>query len=253
MRGGNDQVRREQRAARTALAGLALAIVSLLTGISAGTGSRLGLWHFRTGFTILHWSVWLGVLSSIVAVAGAILCGKLRLLRGVVVSVAGLVLGAIVIAVPVKWRMKATSVPPIHDITTDVVRPPAFVAILPLREQASNPPEYGGLRVAEQQQRGYPDIKTLIVELSPDQAFQRALETARKMGWRIVATVPAEGRIEATDTTFWFGFIDDMVIRITPAGYRSLVDIRSVSRVGRSDAGTNADRIRQFLQKLKTG
>lgn len=74
--------------------------------------------------------------------------------------------------------------------------------------------------------------------------------TARELGWKIVAAVPAEERIEATETTFWFGFTDDIVIRITTAGHRSLVDIRSVSRVGRSDAGTNAKRIRLFMQHL---
>ena len=70
------------------------------------------------------------------------------------------------------------------------------------------------------------------------------------MGWQIVAAEAGEGRIEAIDTTFWFGFTDDIVIRITPADYRALVDIRSVSRVGRSDAGTNARRIRAYIAKL---
>ena len=70
------------------------------------------------------------------------------------------------------------------------------------------------------------------------------------MGWQIVASAPQEGRIEATDTTLWFGFKDDIVIRVAPAGNRSLVDIRSVSRVGISDVGTNARRIRNFAGKL---
>jgi uncharacterized protein (DUF1499 family) len=70
------------------------------------------------------------------------------------------------------------------------------------------------------------------------------------LGWRIVAAVPIEGRIEASDITFWFGFTDDIVIRITPSGKMSLVDIRSVSRVGLSDVGTNARRTRLFLMEL---
>ena len=82
------------------------------------------------------------------------------------------------------------------------------------------------------------------------QVFQSALDTAHEMGWHIVAQVPAEGRIEATDTTFWYGFKDDIVIRITPAGDRSLVDVRSVSRVGVSDVGTNAKRIRAFIARM---
>jgi uncharacterized protein (DUF1499 family) len=104
--------------------------------------------------------------------------------------------------------------------------------------------------VAVKQRAAYPDIKTAILSVPPNEAFARALDAARALGWRIVAEVPAEGRIEATDTTFWFGFTDDIVIRVTAAGYRSLVDVRSVSRVGRSDVGTNAKRIRAFIRRL---
>ena len=77
------------------------------------------------------------------------------------------------------------------------------------------------------------------------------MAAARKIGWVIVDANAAEGRIETTDTTFWFGFKDDIVIRITPADHGSRVDIRSVSRVGKSDVGTNAKRIRKYLKELK--
>ena len=80
--------------------------------------------------------------------------------------------------------------------------------------------------------------------------LNRALVTARRMGWKVVDTNVAEGRIEATDTTFWFGFKDDVVIRIAPSDHRSRVDVRSVSRVGRSDLGTNARRIQKYLKAL---
>ena len=75
------------------------------------------------------------------------------------------------------------------------------------------------------------------------------------MGWHIVAVVtavvPAEGRIEATDTTWYFGFKDDVVIRVRPSPNGSRVDIRSVSRVGLGDVGTNARRIREYTAKLR--
>jgi len=71
------------------------------------------------------------------------------------------------------------------------------------------------------------------------------------MGWDVVARAPAEGRIEAIDTSQWFGFHDDIVVRIRPAGSGSRIDIRSKSRVGRSDLGANAHRIRTFTSKLK--
>jgi uncharacterized protein (DUF1499 family) len=81
--------------------------------------------------------------------------------------------------------------------------------------------------------------------------FARAVEAARALGWEIVAAVPADGRLEATDRTRWFGFRDDVVVRVRPDGAGTRVDIRSVSRVGRSDLGTNARRIRAFVEALR--
>jgi hypothetical protein len=150
--------------------------------------------------------------------------------------------------------MQAANVPPIHDITTDIVQPPQFVAILPLRKDAPNPAVYGGPEIAIKQRSAYPDIQTLILNAPGPQAFEQALTAARTLGWRIVAEVPQEGRIEATDTTFWFGFKDDIVVRVTAADERrTLVDVRSVSRVGRSDVGANARRIRVYLHRLIAG
>jgi len=113
---------------------------------------------------------------------------------------------------------------------------------------------YGGPEVAIKQRSAYPDIQTLLLNMSAPQAFEQALSAARAMGWQIVAAVPQEGRIEATDTTFWFGFKDDIVVRVTAVDERrSLVDVRSVSRVGRSDVGKNAARIRAYLRRITTG
>jgi uncharacterized protein (DUF1499 family) len=146
---------------------------------------------------------------------------------------------------------KAQLVPPIHDITTDTEQPPQFQAVLPLRADAPNPAEYGGAEIAGQQRQGYPDIAPLALEQPSAEAFRRALEAARGMGWDIVAADSVAGRIEATATTAWFGFKDDVVVRITPAGSGSRVDVRSVSRVGKSDVGANAERIREFLGRLR--
>ena len=138
----------------------------------------------------------------------------------------------------------------IHDITTDTETPPAFVAILPLRAGVPNSVEYGGPELAAQQRTGYPDLGPLTLQIPPTQAFTHALTAARAMGWEIAASEATEGRIEATDTTFWFGFKDDVVVRITPAGGGSRIDVRSVSRVGKSDIGTNAKRITEYLRRI---
>ena len=233
-----------------ALCGFYGALLAALAAMAAGLGSRGGLWHFRTGFEILTWAAGGGMVAAVISLFGVLAAIKERQFRSGGLALLGLVVGLIIFAVPFSWRATARAVPPIHDISTDIDHPPPFVAILPLRKDAPNPAEYGGSEVAFQQRAAYPDIRSVILNTPPEEAFTRALATALDLGWKIVATVPAEERIEATDTTFWFGFTDDIVIRITPAGHRSLVDIRSVSRVGRSDAGTNAKRIRLFMQRL---
>ena len=151
---------------------------------------------------------------------------------------------------PFALRRVAQSVPPIHDISTDTADPPIFVAVLPRRAGAANPVEYGGETIAAQQRKAYPDVQPLHLPAPPPQAFERALGAARAMGWEIVDAQPGEGRIEATATTAWFGFKDDVVVRIRPAAGGSVVDVRSLSRVGRSDLGANAKRIRSYLERL---
>ena len=99
--------------------------------------------------------------------------------------------------------------------------------------------------------KAYPDLAPEILDALPDAVFKHALAAARTLGWNIVSAVPGEGRLEATDTTFWFGFKDDVVVRVVAEGTRSRVDVRSVSRVGRSDVGANARRIRAFLKELR--
>jgi len=90
----------------------------------------------------------------------------------------------------------------------------------------------------------------LLLPMPAAQAFTAAVQTAEALGWEVVAADPVAGRLEATDTTFWFGFKDDIVVRIRSQPDGSRVDVRSVSRVGRSDVGTNARRIREFLRRL---
>lgn len=226
---------------------VACAIIAILLLLSSGFGTRLNFWHFRTGFSILKVAAYSGLGCALLALVSAVLAARKRNFAGVALSVVALLLAIAALGVPYSWKQKAQNSPRIHDISTDLDNPPRFVAILPLRE---GPVEHGGAVISAQQLKAYPDIKTLILPVSKDQAFQAALTTARDMGWKIVAEEPAEGRIEATDTTFWFGFTDDIVIRIFPAGERSLLDIRSVSRVGISDVGTNADRIRTFMAKV---
>lgn len=225
-----------------------VAILALVFLLVSGPGTRLDLWHFRTGFTMMTWATFLGLGA---AALGVLLLLIPRTRRGHAKNlVIGTVLGLAAAAMPLFGAYTAKTVPFIHDISTDTTRPPEFVAILPLRADAPNPAAYGGSDVATAQRSGYPDIRTQMLDVAPADAFKRAENAARDMGWEIVSADAATGRLEATDTTFWYGFKDDIVIRIEAQGTASRIDIRSVSRVGKSDVGKNAMRIRAFISQL---
>src|SRR6266508_2756888 len=209
-----------------AVGALIVSIVAVGLLLAAGPGTRMGLWTFRTGFQMLRCAVYAGAGGAVLAVI-ALLVGAAR--RGL--AVLALVLGLGAIAPPVMLQRSARSKPPIHDITTDTEDPPPFVAVAPLRRDAPNPVAYGGPEIAAQQKKAYPDIKPAALSMPPALAFDRAVQAAKAQGWEMVAAVPGDGRIEATDTTQWFGFKDDVVVRVRPEGTGSRVDVRSVSRV----------------------
>lgn len=234
---------------KTARYVLALSVIAALLLLAAGPGTRMEWWDFRTGFSLMRWAAFAGVAAA--AIALAMLAVPRTRRTGAGTLVAALLVGLGVAFVPWNGMRQAKKVPPIHDISTDTRRPPEFVAILPLRVDAPNPAVYGGADVAQAQAEAYPDLQTRRMGLAPEQAFDRALATARIMDWEIVAADPAAGRIEATATTLWFGFKDDVVIRVEADRVDgSRIDVRSVSRVGKSDAGTNAKRIRAYLEML---
>lgn len=242
---------RRRPVSRTALVALGLAVAGAILAMLAGFGSRWGLWHFRTGFNLLRWAVYGELATLLIALVAAVRTRPGTPQRGFPLALTALVIALTFVAIPWSWQRQARSVPPIHDITTDTENPPRFVDVLPLRSDAPNSAEYEGAEIAAQQSEAYPDIRPVVLSLSPERAFQRALDAARDMGWEIVAADPAAGRIEATDQTFWFGFKDDVVIRLTPAEGRTILDVRSVSRVGRSDVGTNAERIREYIEAVQ--
>lgn len=191
--------------------------------------------------------------------AGAIALGLATILptrpgehrRGFVAAVLALAIGIAAAWTPFKWFLDARNSPHINDITTDTAEPPQLVVTLQLRRNALTSAAYAGASVADQQHAAYPDIQPIKLALSPAEAFKRVDRVAEAMGWEVVARAPAEGRLEAVDTTAWFGFQDDIVVRIRPDADGSRIDIRCKSRMGSSDLGANARRIRDFTQRLK--
>lgn len=230
---------------------LYLALFVVFAFLLAGPGSRLAWWDFRTGFAILRFGFYGAVFALILWVIGIYLERRNRSWKTLLKQVPTLLVILTLIFIPLSLIRSAKMLPRIHDITTDFENPPSFNAILPLRKDSPNTAEYGGTEVSILQQKAYPDIKPLFLSISPDQVFKLALGRAKELNWQIVNADSSERRIEATDTTFWFGFKDDIVIRITPSPQGgSRVDLRSVSRIGLSDVGTNARRIRHFIEKF---
>jgi uncharacterized protein (DUF1499 family) len=229
---------------------MAVAVVAFLLMLLAGPGAKYGLWPWSTGMTLLRGATYAGFVAAAAAAVLVLLLAVPRWRVRPWVPLVALCFALAAIAPPLILRNQAQGVPRIHDITTDTFDPPAFVSLLPERQKAPNGADYGGPSVAALQQQGYPDIKSVVVKTPPAETVQRALDAARSLGWEVVATDTPSGRIEAIDTTFWFGFKDDVVIRVRPEGTGSRVDMRSVSRVGLSDLGANAARVRKFLAKL---
>ncbi len=249
---------------RIALLSFTVAILGVLVGLSAGVLYRMGVVQLLTSlFTLLPWGAYIsaaGVVLCIASIVLALFLYKGEFLAKAALPVFGLIVGGIAVYIPYAQQQLGASVPPIHDISTDTADPPKFVDILPLRADAPNTAEYlieyetrgTVLNVPEEQAKGYPDIQPVEIQgRGFYEAFDLALAAAERQGWTIVAADKEEGRIEAWDKTTFMGFIDDVVIRVRPEGIGSIVDVRSVSRVGGSDVGKNAQRIRTYVQTLR--
>ncbi|HUK03835.1 MAG TPA: DUF1499 domain-containing protein [Burkholderiales bacterium] len=229
-------------------------MVALLLLAVSPLGWRAGLWHYRIAFFWLMPCSAYFAIAAIVASVIALGVGRTTLgTRALWMAGIAIVVSAALVYVPWQYRHTLGSVPRIHDITTDTDNPPVFVAALPARAaEKANSTTYEGPEVARQQKAAFPDIVPLSVALPQGDAFNRALEAAKAMpGWKVVASDPASGRIEANDTSRWFRFVDDVVIRVAPEGTGSRIDVRSESRQGRSDFGVNARRVRAYLEELK--
>lgn len=231
---------------------LLVAVAGLVAVAFMLFGGRLGLWEPIVGFGLYR--SYLNPLGAVIAALGllAVVIHATRKERGgvaagVVAAVIGLACLAPLAASTLNPPVRAA---PIHDISTDTVNPPEFEVLDETRAGARNTLEYGGAEAAAAQTTSYPDIAPLDTDLAPDAAFQRALAVAEDMGWEIVASDATRLRFEATARTSVFYFADDVVVVVTEQGDGSRVDMRGVSRVGRSDQGVNAARIRAFQSQF---
>jgi uncharacterized protein (DUF1499 family) len=230
--------------------GLAAAVICIVAALLSGLGYRLGLWHFRTGFLVLRVAFWVALAAGGISLLGAALGRSTR--STLATGLLGVVLSLGFAYVPWQWKQTLDAHPYIHDITTDTQNPPQFVAAAKLRKEGDHPVAYDGPEVAAQQQKAYPDLATFVTGAPREKVFEGAKAAIAAMGMTLTDANPEEGRLEARQTSLFYGFTDDMVVRIQSGSDGTRVDVRSKSRVGRSDLGQNAKRIRTFLAQLKT-
>jgi uncharacterized protein (DUF1499 family) len=215
-------------------------------------GTRFGLWGFQLGLLLVAAGAILAVIVLIVGIAGIIAARRRQRRADLPAVYVGTLVALAVVALMGTQVAGAFSVPAIHDITTDIADPPQFDRVVALRGEGSNPLDYDAENVGSAQQKAYPSIKPLESSLAPADAVQRAADVLKEMELEVVNLDPAAGIVEAVATTFWFGFRDDVVVRVRPAGNGSRIDVRSVSRVGVGDIGANARRIETFLERFGT-
>jgi uncharacterized protein (DUF1499 family) len=235
---------------RLSLFACGFAAFALVLLALAGPSYRAGVFSLAIAFTLVRWAAYAGAATIIVSAIAAAMAYRRRAFAHVLVAALALLAGLVPLGVELEFQRRARNAPPIHDITTDLENPPQFDAVVRARSDAQNSLERSS-ELTELQRQGYPDIAPITLPIPRDQVFDRALAAAQDQGWQIVTADKASGRIEATDTTRWFGFQDDVVVRLTPWGAGTRVDMRSVSRVGRNDTGTNARRIRRYFERLR--
>lgn len=231
------------------LALLASTVFAVITALG-GLGVRWGIWDPSTGFAIVRAMLWVGLAAAIFSAVALFAARPGGPKRGFVPAFTALALALLVVGASLELRHAQSRLPAIHDISTDVNEPPPFVAIAALRSGTDNSVAYAGESLARVQEVVYSDVQPILLELPHYDAYLLTLRTAEESGWTIVEASEREGRIEATTRTGWFGFREDIVVHLTAVGTRTVVDVRSASRDRQADLGSNAHRIRRYLDRL---
>jgi uncharacterized protein (DUF1499 family) len=232
-----------------------LALFALVVALLAVIIVRGNLVEAVPGFVVLASALVLAILAILMAVGAFVVIWR-NGNPGFGRAFAAFVLGGLMVAYPAYIASRNFRAPAISDITTDTSDPPRFEAIARVRPRDANSIVYPGAQAAERQRAAYPEIVPLQTPAAPDEAYAAALEVLNGRKWSVIdARTPQagrrDGRIEAVALTPIMGFRDDVVVRVRPSGSGARVDIRSASRYGRLDFGSNARRIRSLLDEIE--
>ena len=258
-----EALKKKRWGARLTFAAALLCFGAVAFALIAAIGAGRGAWDFRLGFTILQYALYAALLGIVIAIMAAFVVRRVRPRLVLLNLFAIVVAGAFVLYVGNLVRI-ARTVPGIHDIATNLDDYPRFYRLTVRGDNLATVPDMGRPELAALPPRErwkaihreyYGDIAPIRVPWSVAETLGRARNLATERGWEVITFDPANGILEAVDTSFFFRFKDNVVVRVRPApqGQGSIVDMRSVSRVGVSDVGVNAERVRDFLADLRRG
>jgi hypothetical protein len=256
-----DAVTKSAWARRLTWAALVLSVGGLAAALIAAVGTGQGAWTYRLGLTILRYAFYVAAAGGLVAIAGLIASRRARvpgLARRNLLALAVALVFVVYLGMHIRT---ARSVPAIHDVATDLNDVPQFRALTVREDNLAKIPDLGKpeLKALAPEERwkaihreAYGDLQPVRVPWTVPETIAKAQALADKKGWEIAHVDPARGTLEATDTSLFFRFKDDVVLRARAAPQGgTIVDMRSISRVGGSDVGVNAKRVRGFLKALR--
>jgi hypothetical protein len=240
---------------------VALGLGSVVIALLASVGAGQGLWHFRIGFTVLRYAFYAAIAAVLIGIVGVVLARRRRSAALMLPNLVAVAVALAFVLYVANLAATAKRVPAIHDVTTNLDDVPQFTTLKLREDNLDKVPDEGKpeLKALEPEARWkavhrehYGDLKTATVPMQPADVIREAGRLARDRGWELAKVDTAAGTLEATDTSRFFRFKDDVVVRARPAadGSGSLVDMRSVSRVGASDVGVNAKRVRSFMEEI---
>lgn len=240
---------------------LVLGLGSVAAALAGGLGAGHGLWHFRIGFAVLKYAFFAAAAGAVLGLVGLVLTRRRG--RAMLGNLLALVVALGFLLYVGNLVRMAKAVPAIHDVATDLDDVPQFTRLSVRTDNLDKIPDEGRPELAALAPEArwkavhrlhYGDLRTVRLQGDVAATVRRAAALARERGWAVVEADTAAGRMEATATSRFFRFKDDVVLRARPApGGGTLVDMRSVSRVGQSDLGVNARRLRDFLTDLQGG
>jgi hypothetical protein len=249
-------------AGRLSRLALSLSLGGIALGLVAAVGTGTDSWGFASGLRLLSFAFFAAIAGGALALVAWVLAWRSGGKGGWRTTVA--LLSALLFTGYLgSMILTARSVPAIHDAATNLDDLPQFRVLNLRSDNLDRIPDQGKaeLKALSPEERwkalhrqAYGDLLPLRIAAPPAEVLARARGLAEDKGWAVAAVDPASGTLEATATTLFFRFKDDVVVRVRPDPRQaggSIVDMRSVSRVGVSDLGVNARRIRGFLRDLK--